>query len=383
MVAGTVHVKVLLTLALLRRGLCAPASGAAPEVAVDGSLMQLVIHTSGLPEQMLEVEVHAPDNSEKRVDPVSVNSSATYGLYSTACVLCGVAGSFVIADAGGMVGSLPNVTFNPSLAGVGFATHFTVRTQGDICTDGNVSLTLSGVTASGSCAKSTACSCEADQCQTCQISSPVYPDGIPNWNWGENAIDLFYDGADPDGAALIIESAVIDVYYFVNAQAIGDPHMQNIHGQRFDLMQPGLHALIQIPRGEPAEAALLRVEAEARHLGPACADVYFQSLNITGAWVDPRQAGGFRFRAQGSGGRGLSEWLKFGAVEAKVVRGQTRRGERYLNLHVRHLGEAGFSVGGLLGEDDHTVEATPVGACSRALALHQAGSVRRESSGLS
>ena len=95
----------------------------------------------------------------------------------------------------------------------------------------------------------------------------------------------------------------------------------------------------------------------------------FQSLNITGAWVDAWRAGGFHFRAQDSGGRGLSEWLKFGAVEAKVVRGQTRRGERYLNFHVRHLREAGFSVGGLLGEDDHTVAATPVRACSRALAL--------------
>ncbi|CAK0880679.1 unnamed protein product [Prorocentrum cordatum] len=35
------------------------------------------------------------------------------------------------------------------------------------------------------------------------------------------------------------------------ASATGDPHLQNIHGERFDLMRPGNAVLIQIPRGEP------------------------------------------------------------------------------------------------------------------------------------
>merc|ERR1719253_236873 len=32
------------------------------------------------------------------------------------------------------------------------------------------------------------------------------------------------------------------------AQAKGDPHLQNMHGQRFDLLQTGSHTLVLIPR---------------------------------------------------------------------------------------------------------------------------------------
>ena len=67
--------------------------------------------------------------------------------------------------------------------------------------------------------------------------------------------------------------------------ATGDPHLQNIHGERFDLMKPGKHVLIHIPRGEPAETTLLSVEAEARQLGGQCADMYFQEVNILNAYA--------------------------------------------------------------------------------------------------
>ena len=62
------------------------------------------------------------------------------------------------------------------------------------------------------------------------------------------------------------------------SSAVGDPHLQNVHGERFDLMKPGKHLLIQIPR-KSSENTLLRVEAEARQLGGLCADMYFQDLN--------------------------------------------------------------------------------------------------------
>jgi len=62
------------------------------------------------------------------------------------------------------------------------------------------------------------------------------------------------------------------------AAATGDPHLQNVNGERFDLMQPGKHVLISIPRGERAEKAMLRVEAEARRLGGHCADMYWEGL---------------------------------------------------------------------------------------------------------
>jgi len=93
--------------------------------------------------------------------------------------------------------------------------------------------------------------------------------------------------------------------------ATGDPHLQNIHGERFDLMRPGKHVLIHIPRGERVEKVLLRVEAKASRMGGSCADMYFQDMNITGAWVEAQKIGGFRFHAQDAGDRNLN-WVKFG-----------------------------------------------------------------------
>eukprot|EP00959_Pyramimonas_sp_CCMP1952_P297873 6231215-Pyramimonas_sp.AAC.1 len=78
--------------------------------------------------------------------------------------------------------------------------------------------------------------------------------------------------------------------------ATGDPHLQNIFGERFDLMQPGKHVLIQIPKGASAETTLINVEALVQQLGGHCADMYFQEMNITGAWAEARQAGGLRFQ---------------------------------------------------------------------------------------
>ena len=44
-------------------------------------------------------------------------------------------------------------------------------------------------------------------------------------------------------------------------------------------------------------------------------------------------------------------------------------GLSYLNLYVKHLGQAGFAVGGLLGEDDHADVITPSEACVKRLSL--------------
>jgi len=163
--------------------------------------------------------------------------------------------------------------------------------------------------------------------------------------------------------------------------AVGDPHLQNVHGERFDLMRPGKHVLIHIPRGYPAESALLRVEAEARRLGGQCADTYFQELNITGKWVVARRNSGLSLvEATQTGGlfiqaRGVRDehpdWMKFGQVELKVVHGLTQQGLSYLNFYVKHLGRTGLAVGGLLGEDDHTEEAMSSEACAERLSLIQ------------
>ncbi|CAK0837887.1 unnamed protein product, partial [Prorocentrum cordatum] len=150
--------------------------------------------------------------------------------------------------------------------------------------------------------------------------------------------------------------------------AFGDPHLTNVYGERFDLMRQGKVLLINIPRGKPVEDALLVAEADVRRMGAQCADMYFQRLNITGAWADEAHAGGLTFDAKTAHEAGAG-WTKFGPLELKVVRGRTDQGVPYLNFYARHLGKAGFAVGGLLGEDDHTEAATPAAECGKQLSL--------------
>jgi len=156
------------------------------------------------------------------------------------------------------------------------------------------------------------------------------------------------------------------------AAAVGDPHLQNVHGERFDLMKPGKHVLINIPRGVGAEKSLLHVQADARHLGGVCADMYFQEVNVTGSWASAKKAGGYHYSVK-HGDVETPEWVAFGKVGLKVVHGRTDSGLSYLNVYVKHLGRAGFAVGGLLGEDDHEDVITPSANCAKSMSLLETG----------
>jgi len=159
------------------------------------------------------------------------------------------------------------------------------------------------------------------------------------------------------------------------AAAVGDPHLQNVHGERFDLMKEGKHVLMTIPRGKDAEHALLRVQADARRMGNKCADMYFQEVNVTGVWAEAKNAGGYRYSVS-QHDREAPEWVAFGKVELKVVHGRTDGGLPYLNVYMKHLRSAGVAIGGLLGEDDHEDVSTPPEACTRKVAL-----AKRQTSG--
>lgn len=152
------------------------------------------------------------------------------------------------------------------------------------------------------------------------------------------------------------------------ASGTGDPHLQNMRGERFDLLRSGKFLLINIPRGRPVEDALLAVEADAYRSGGHCEDIYFVALNITGAWADMAQTGGLRFDANTARDE-KPKWAKLGPVELKVAHGRTDQGTRYLNFYVKHLGRAGYAVGGLLGEDDHSEAVVPSEGCRRTLTL--------------
>mmetsp|Transcript_21490 Transcript_21490/g.57587 ORF Transcript_21490/g.57587 Transcript_21490/m.57587 type:complete len:219 (+) Transcript_21490:2-658(+) len=152
------------------------------------------------------------------------------------------------------------------------------------------------------------------------------------------------------------------------AAAVGDPHLQNVHGDRFDLMQAGKHILINIPRGMSVANALLHVSAFASRMGGHCADMYFQNVSVTGSWADAAHPGGYHYSSSQHEVK-TSQWVALGKVELKVVHGRTDSGIKYLNLYVKHLGRTGFAVGGLLGEDDHADVSRPSEACAKQLTL--------------
>jgi hypothetical protein len=135
-------------------------------------------------------------------------------------------------------------------------------------------------------------------------------------------------------------------------------------------MKEGKHVLISIPRGESADHTLLRVQADARRLGGQCTDMYFQELNVTGSWAEAKQIGGYHYDASQSAVK-TPQWVAFGKVELKVAHGRTDSGLRYLNVYAKHLGQAGFVVGGLLGEDDHEDVSTPGAECMSHMSLQK------------
>merc|ERR1719161_604610 len=161
------------------------------------------------------------------------------------------------------------------------------------------------------------------------------------------------------------------------ASAVGDPHMQNILGQHFDIAQPGEHTLLEIPRGASASHALLHVTADAKHEGGACSDMYFKALNITGLWVSAQQEDGYMYTAEAP--QPVVGWRRFGKVEVKVAWGRTLGGVEYLNFMVRHLMRFGQDVGGLLGMDDYTQAAKRDPSCG-SVTLVQLHSAPQEAS---
>jgi len=150
--------------------------------------------------------------------------------------------------------------------------------------------------------------------------------------------------------------------------ASGDPHLVNVQGQHFDVLKSGAHVLLNVPMRAPPSQALLLVEADAQKVGGACAETYFMEVNITGKWVEAKihvlgRGHGLMFHAGAGEPHTGTKWMPFGKILLKVVHGRTSQGTAYLNFFARNLKMAGFLVGGLLGEDDHTEAALPAKAC--------------------
>jgi len=71
-----------------------------------------------------------------------------------------------------------------------------------------------------------------------------------------------------------------------SAGVVGDPHLTNLHGEKFDI-HDGLHRLVHYPRGASQEDALFMVDARAVDMGKDrdCYSVYLDSVKLSGKWV--------------------------------------------------------------------------------------------------
>lgn len=162
-------------------------------------------------------------------------------------------------------------------------------------------------------------------------------------------------------------------------QATGDPHLINKFGQRFDLYREGHHTLLHIPRWSGQRKTLLRVDAEARKVpeeGGSCSDVYFTAINITGRWAEEHiqrdldhHHRTLEYLATKPPADKKSVTKHYNKMQIKIVWGHTHDGVQYLNLIMKHLNRINRKVGGLLGEDDHTLVATPKPNCRRTISL--------------
>lgn len=152
--------------------------------------------------------------------------------------------------------------------------------------------------------------------------------------------------------------------------ATGDPHMVNLLGQKFDLVERGHQVLINIPQGASPSKALLRVDALVSG-GANCNLTFIRGVNMSGAWVNDRKGdvNGYQYYAA-PWGSPHKKWRvhqhEFGPVRIKVTFGKTFVGMTYFNLHFFGLQNVEMPVGGLLGIDDHA-NAASMARCAETL----------------
>lgn len=218
-------------------------------------------------------------------------------------------------------------------------------------------------------------------------------DDPANWGVPDYAADMF---------------AKIWGHNITNPRAHDDPHLTNTLGETFDIMQPGTHTLLQIPRGAAKKDTLLKVEGITQLLGGHCEDIFIRDVSISGKWTEELggelsfHAGEDVFDSSKSGATvGVSAFQSIDALVNHLPprvaqmplpkrRNVTQRlrlslgptvalldwvhtpkkgttGVNYLNFGAYHLRRANAEVGGILGHDSHSWAASKPKMCRRSL----------------
>jgi hypothetical protein len=211
------------------------------------------------------------------------------------------------------------------------------------------------------------------------------------------------------------------------AQVTGDPHVVNMRGEKFDILQLGWHRLLVLPRDSPRPQAQLLVEGRIERMA-ACGATFMTAIVVTGRWIEegpgyPRSLG-FQTDALGLAAdhhdiadmaslrvgnktaRSVEEFVRLvpsGLVQVSKAKStphsetaprvrvlsvnvslgddakltitfmHTRTKEKvtgsgrvsHLDLAVRGLKLQGTPIGGLLGDDDHKSAAMVPSECGR------------------
>eukprot|EP00406_Dinophysis_acuminata_P079503 CAMPEP_0179255284 /NCGR_PEP_ID=MMETSP0797-20121207/23670_1 /TAXON_ID=47934 /ORGANISM="Dinophysis acuminata, Strain DAEP01" /LENGTH=354 /DNA_ID=CAMNT_0020963179 /DNA_START=77 /DNA_END=1141 /DNA_ORIENTATION=+ len=176
-----------------------------------------------------------------------------------------------------------------------------------------------------------------------------------------------------------------------SGSVVGDPHVENMGNERFEIRAAGLHKLVQIPRLYQSndEPLLLRVDANLTHLiEENCNGTFITNISIWGNWTGEF---GLMHISSGSnaphtpllvntqGPRDYFERFHSSKVTyadhrvslvlgntafniAKHYEGRYGKQKGYLNFRVTGLRKY-FDVGGLLGYDSHADAEVPPPEC--------------------
>jgi len=125
-----------------------------------------------------------------------------------------------------------------------------------------------------------------------------YYTGASLTEYGSTCNSMFlYDNTQTMGTNYGLVTATVtpdDYYYYATAPLShncatsdmgGDPHIVNLKGESFDILQTGNFLMLSIADISGQERNLLRAEIEISRVGETCSEAYIQKLTLLGPWV--------------------------------------------------------------------------------------------------
>jgi len=150
-------------------------------------------------------------------------------------------------------------------------------------------------------------------------------------------------------------------------KVVGDPHVENLKGEKFDILVTGRVKLLEYPRR--AVTSNIRVNAFIARVGK-CEQTFIEQIDITGTWLpeaSPDTVTRLSFAARPGNNhsfvvrRDQAEWapavspvsLEFPQQFKLEISINQHHRWNFLELHAHGIGSLQDDVGGILGYDSH------------------------------